>query len=374
MLRLMYMKKFIQKHKDVLTVLLIIFFWRVYYIITQSNAFRVVEREGYLGFLRIANFDGKFYLNIAQYGYQGLDQAFFPFFPLMIGVLISVGLEPISAAIIIVTLSLFLLLYFFSKLIQIDYPDSSYIWVILFFLSFPTSFFLGSIYTESLFLFLTISSFYFVRKEKIFFGAVIGGFAAGTRIVGIFLFPALIYEVYEQQKKQKKKNIKAYLPLMFIPIGLISYMGYLWYKYGDPLLFVHQQPLFGAGRSGGQIILLPQVIYRYVKIFASVPYHELLFAISLVEFLTFFVGIIILFLGYKHKIRKSYLLFSLCVLIFPTLSGTFSSLPRYALCAFAIFIYLGLLKNKILKTFLIILGLIIESIFAILFFQGYFIA
>ncbi len=372
--QLKYMKKFIQRNKDILTVLLILFFWRIYFIVTQSNTYRIVEREGYLGFLKTANFDGKFYLNIAQYGYQGLDQAFFPFFPLAIRTLIFIGLEPISAAIIIVSISLFLFLYFIAKLVRIDYPGSTYIWVILFFLSFPTSFFLGSIYTESLFLFLTILSFYCVRKKHIFLGGIIGGFAAGTRIVGIFLFPALVYEVYEQQKKQKKRNIKAYLPLLFIPLGLFSYMGYLWYKYSDALLFVHQQPLFGAGRSGGEIILLPQVIYRYFKIFISVPYHELLFTISLMEFLTLFMGMLILFLGYKSNIRKSYLLFSFCVLLFPTLSGTLSSLPRYVLCAFAIFIYLGLLRNRIIKIVLIISGLIIESIFAVLFFQGYFIA
>ncbi len=374
MLQLTYMKKFIQGNKDVLTVLLIIFFWRVYFIITQSNAFRIAEREGYLGFLRIANFDGKYYLNIAQYGYQGLDQAFFPFFPLAIRTLIFVGLEPISAAIIIVSFSLFLFLYFLAKLIQIDYPGNTYIWVLLFFLSFPTSFFLGNIYTESLFLFLTILSFYSVRKKKIFLGGVIGGFAAGTRIVGIFLIPALAYEIYEQQKKQKKKSIKAYVPLLFIPVGLFSYMGYLWYRYSDALLFVHQQPSFGAGRSGGEIILLPQVIYRYFKIFISVPHNELLFIISLMEFLTFFIGMIILFLCYKSNMRKSYLIFSFSVLLFPTLSGTLSSLPRYALCAFAIFIYLGLLRSKIFKILLIISGLIVESIFAILFFQGYFVA
>lgn len=368
------MKKFIQRHKDILTVLFVVFLWRIYLAVIQMNSYRVPLRTEYLGFTQFSNFDGNYYLTLASSGYHGLDQAFFPLFPIAINVLIRLGFNPISAASLIVAASLLAFLYVLLKLVRLDFKGKVYFWVLCFYLSFPTSFFLASIYTESFFLLLTAASFYFARKKKILLASVFGGFASATRVIGILLLPALLLEVFEQQKKGKKLNFKKYLPLCIIPLGLLGYMGYLFYFYHDPLLFVHQQPQFGAGRSGGQIVLLPQVLYRYVKIFLTVSHSSLTFWISISEFLSLIVGTILLVFAYRKGIRKSYVLFSALALYFPTLSGTLSSLPRYTLAAFAIFIYLGLIRNVYIKTFLIVLGLIIEAIFAIFFLQGHFIA
>lgn len=328
-------------------------------------------RKGFLGIFPIANFDGNYYLYIAQFGYHGLDQSFFPFFPLVIHAGMYLGFDPLSAALFVVAFSLFGFLYTFCKLIQIDYSGNSYIWVLLFTLSFPTSFFFATIYTESLFLFLTIMSFYLARKEKMLFASFFAGLASATRIIGIFLLPALALEIYQQNKK--KISFQKYIPLCFIPLGLLVYMSYLWVRYSDPLLFIHLQPLFGAGRSGGIIILLPQVLFRYFKILFMSSFN-LTYWISVTELIVFFFVLTILFLAYKKGMRKSYILFSACAILFPTLSGTLSSMPRYALASFVVFIYLGLLKNRALKLALVVIGLMIEALFATLFFQGYFIS
>lgn len=332
-------------------------------------------RSGYLGFLRDANFDGIYYLYISQSTYHGLDQSFFPFFPLVINfVSVVSSISHLSAGILVVALSLCAALYAFAKLIRIDKKNGNYIWALIFFLAFPTSFFFGVLYTEGLFLCLTFLSFYFIRRKYFLVGSLFAMMATATRIVGIFLLPALLLDVYLEQRKEKRRDLKAYVPLTVIPIGLISYMIYLWYKFNDPLLFVHIQPAFGAGRSGGQIVLLPQVLYRYVKILISVPQTSLTFWISCLELATLFLGCFLLYLSFRKGIRKSYILFSFCVLLFPTLSGTLSSIPRYALASFAIFIYLGMIRSKLLKIILILLGFLLESLLAILFLQGYFVS
>lgn len=368
------MKRFVKKHRDLLYVLVILFAYRIYLVLLVMNQGWIPVRNGFLGLLRDANFDGGYYLFISQYGYHGLDQAFFPLFPLAIKAFTIVGLNVISAAVLVTVLSLFAFLYTFCKLIKIDYKGTVYMWVLLFSLAFPTSFFFASIYTESLFLFLTVLSFYFARKEKIFLASVCAALASATRLIGIFLLPALMWELWEQQKKKGKIHKKRFLPLLLIPVGLLSYMSFLWVRYADPLLFVHQQPLFGAERSGGGVVLLPQVIYRYIKIFITLPPNSLTFWISMAEFTTFFLGIALLVLAYRKKVRKSYIIFSLCALLFPPLSGTFSSLPRYALVAFVIFIYLGTIPNRYVKVLLLSVGLILETVFGVLFLQGYFVS
>lgn len=369
------MRKFIQRNKDVLAVAAILFAWRIYSLSLQLFTDKVPLNFGYLGFLRIANFDGVYYLSISQYGYKGLDQSFFPLFPILVHTVITAThFSPISSAIIVVIVSLFIALYTFCKLIKLDSINGNYIWALIFFLSFPTSFFFGMIYTESLFLCLTLLAFYFTRRKKYILASIFGMFASATRIVGIFLLPALMLEIYDSLKKKENKSIRSYLPLLIIPFGLLSYMGYLWHRYGDPLLFVHIQPAFGAGRSGGSVVLLPQVLYRYVKIMTTVSTSTLTFWISCLEFSMFFIGLMLLYLAYKKGVRRSYVLFSILVFIFPTLSGTLSSLPRYMLCSFAIFIYLGTIKNKIIKISLIIICLILQYVLATLFLQGYFVS
>lgn len=92
---------------------------------------------------------------------------------------------------------------------------------------------------------------------------VLAALASATKIVGIFLFPILLWKL----AKEEKKTVSKILSVLLSPLGLISYMFYLWKEYGDPLMFFHVQPFFGAHRSGEEMILSPQVIYRYLKIF-----------------------------------------------------------------------------------------------------------
>lgn len=380
MKQLVFMNRLYRRNKNILEILGILLLWRIYLIIVQTISFQYPSRKGYLGFIPEANFDGVFYLNISEYWYRGLDQAFFPMYPIFIKVLTyPTSIPPAGSGIIVSIFSLIILTLVFKKLVDFDGFKKYSIWVVAFLLAFPTSFFFASIYTESLFLAFVMLSFYFTRKEKLFPAVVFAILATATRIVGIFLLPSLLFEVYLQMREKKKRiSLTQFLKkcwiLFLAPIGLICYMGFLWYKYADPLLFVHIQPAFGAGRSGGEIILLPQVLYRYAKIIITVPYTSQTFLISVFELITFLFISIILFFSIKKGIRKSYILFSACALVFPTVSGTLSSLPRYALMSFVVFIFLGSIKSKYTKIAILSVFLFLQTICAILFLRGYFIS
>jgi len=82
----------------------------------------------------------------------------------------------------------------------------------------------------------------------------------------------------------------------------------------------------------------------------------------------------LLILAFRKKMRTSYLVFGSLAFVLPTLSGTFSSLPRYVLVLFPAFIYLGMIKSKLIQFGLwVIFGLLL-IISAALFYQGYWIA
>jgi len=320
-----------------------------------------------------ANFDGAHYLGISRRGYGLYQQAFFPFYPRLIKFLTPIFAgKDLLAAIFISNFSLLLLLYSFYKLILLDFDDQTARWATVFFLLFPTSFFLSCVYTESLFIFLVLTSFYTARTNHWLAAGIFGLLASYTRVTGVLLFPALLYEWYQVEKNKisKLEKIKNLLPVFLVPLGLLSYMRYLGNEYRDCLLFLHVQPFFGAERSGSRIILIYQVFWRYLKMILTSKLDFLYFTVWL-ELLVAILLLIVFAYSIKKKIRTSYLVFAILSFFVPTLSGTFLSLPRFALAFFPCFIYLGTIKNKVIRISLLTIFGITFLISSALFFRGY---
>lgn len=322
-----------------------------------------------------ANFDGVHYLAISQSGYGLYQQAFFPLYPTLIRYLGSfLNISSISSGLLISNVCVLVFLWFFYRLVELDYNRRVAKSSLIFFLAFPASFFLGMVYTESLFLALAIGSFYLARKKKWWLAGLLGGLASYTRVIGIFLLPALLLEWLEQSKnKSFKFKVKSLVPLALIPSGLVYYMRFLWQNYQDPFLFAHVQPHFGAGRSADKLILLYQVFWRYGKMILTTKLDPLYFTVWL-ELLVAIIFLLLLFFCFKQKMRISYLIFAGLAYLLPSLSGTFSSFPRYVLVMFPCFIVLAKIKNKPLKNLILAVFALIFAVSAIFFFQGYWVS
>ena len=290
-----------------------------------------------------ANFDGEHYLSIAINGYKDLQQAYFPFYPLLIRLFGG----SVVAAILISNISFLVAIVGLYKLIRLDYSEKTAKLAIILLLIFPTSFFFATVYTESLFLALVVWSFFLFRKQKFFSGLVLGTLSSLTRAIGI------------------------------IPIGLLSYMTYSKYRWGDYLAFFHNQTYFGEHRSS-QIILLPQVFYRYlVKIIPNLSwgYFPAVFTIFL-EVAVAILFLILIIFSFK-KIRLEYWIFATLGYVLPTLSGSFSSLPRYVLVLFPLFVFMSeklTNLNKFLQFIIYIIFVLLLIISESFYFRGYFVS
>lgn len=311
-----------------------------------------------------ANFDGIHYLNIAQYGY--INQArFFPLFPLIL----KPFADSFISSLIFVSAIFLLCLYFFKKLIVLDFSEEISKRSIIYLLLFPTSFFFVSIYSEGLFLFLVVLSFYFARKEKWLMAIVCAMFLMTTRFVGIAILPALLYEFIVREGFKVKK-----LALFLIaPLGLIIYSLFNYQKWHNFLYFIAAQGELGNNRTISQIVLFPQTIYRYIKILSTVSIgYE--WGIALLELASFLLATLLLYFAWKKKIRTSYLIFAFVNFAITISTGTFSALPRYILTIFPIFIALALVESKLFKYTYIIISPILLIILLMLFSRGYFVA
>lgn len=324
-----------------------------------------------------ANFDGVHYLSIASFGYT-TEGNFFPLFPLLINIVAQIfgndlpfGASYFFSGFMIANLCFFLSLIILYKLILLDFSTKVTKQSIIFLLIFPTSFYFGAIYTESLFLLLIVCSFYFARKNNWFLASIFAMFSTATKLIGIVIWPALIYQFLK--KEGLKFSIKL-LSLVLVPIGLISYAVFNFYKWGDFLYFIKAHGNFANSRSVDSIILFPQAIFRYTKILTtlSVSYYE--WWIALLEISIFYIVAILLYIAWKKKVGKEYLLFYLLSFLIPVSSGTFNGVPRYAIVLFPIFLALALIKSQAIKISYTIISPILLFILLIFFSRGYFVA
>lgn len=326
-----------------------------------------------------SNFDGIHYLDLAQYGYgyqhkTDMDYAFFPVYPWLINKFSFLGSYLVSA-LFVSHLCLIIALFFLYKLFRLDSNSKISRNAIYLLLIFPTSFFFGSVYNESIFLLLIVLSFYSARKNNFLLAGIFAAIASATRVTGMFLWPALIYEFYLLHGSSLKKSLnpKA-LFLLLPPLGLLSFMRFQFLKTNDPLFFIHVQSNF-AERTTDKLILLYQVFFRYFKMLIFVDHTDPLFFTVLIEFLSALLILGILIFSIK-KIRFSYWLFIFLSYILPSLTGTFMSVPRFTIVLFPIFIFLSTWFEKnhpyFRYTYFIICAIL--SILSIAFFtRGYFI-
>lgn len=327
-----------------------------------------------------ANFDGEHYLSIAQKGYKSLQQAFFPAYPVLMKIVSSLfgsGFTSFNwAGIVISNVLFFLSLVVFWKVIRLDYSERVAKFVIIALLVFPTSFYFGAVYTESLFLFTSLLTYYLFRKKKYFWSGLVGILMTLTRIYGVFVLAMILVEIFSR-KSSLRKILKEKIYLVGISAtGLIFYMYFSWVNYSDPLAFYNLQTIVGEQHQKG-IILLPQVFFRYAKmIFVNrVPFFSL--QTTLLEIAT---GLMFTFLpiyAYFKKIKWSYIVYMLLGFLVPSAQGSFSSIPRYVIVIFPAFIVLGVLlekQSKLSRAIYFIISLSWLMINTALFLRGYWVA
>ncbi len=381
-------------------IILIFVIWRVIILLpliiggiflsvnTQSDYTNILKSLPQDSFIRSnilypwSNFDGVHYLDIAQNGYSQ-NSRFFPLYPIMIrlfGVIISGNHINYQALFIsgLVLSNLFfaLSLILLYMLIKKRYDSKVAFMSVLMLIFFPTSFFFASVYSESLFLFLGIFAFYLAEERKYLFSNVVGILVSVTRLPGIFIMPALVYKFITKNKPLTKISNKLPILLSFglIPTGLLIFIYFNFIFWHDPFYFIKEHALLGNSRSVSSIVNPLQTVVRYFKILTGIPFGQYQWWISLMELLTFFFFSFLLYLAWKKRIDKSYLIFALGIFILPILSGTFSGLPRYVLLEFPCFLALALIENHLFKI-LYFLTAISTSLVLIMFFsRGYFVA
>lgn len=306
-------------------------------------------------FTAFSNWDGGHFLGIAQSGYsQKFQYAFFPLYPMLIKYLSILTNNNLASAILISGGSAFLGLHFLYKLTAKLFDKRIAGKTLLALIFFPTSFYFLTAYSEGLFFLLTVLTFYFLEGRKYFWASVFAALGTATRLAGIALVLALIIEVWASAGINRKNWM-----IFLSPLGLLIYALFLLKQTGDPFYFAT------AELHWQRSLTIPGLnFWDSIKSLSSQGGVDLLFAI-------FGMGLAIRSFRF---LPTSYAIFTAVSVLIPLFTPTLSSIPRFLLTAFPIFILLALVKNQKLIFFYQLVSIMLLSAFEILFINGYWIS
>jgi hypothetical protein len=247
----------------------------------------VTRGFGWLGNLLAApaaRWDAAWYLVIAHYGYRpdlgiytSSRTAFFPLYPLGLRTISWFGVPPVLAGVLLSVAALAGALYGIHRLTTLELTrvaqaslagdrvsDAARLAVMLTAFA-PMAFFFSAVYSESLYLALSVGLFWSARHGRWMWVGVLGALAGATRSTGLVLIlPALMIYLYgpredrppDVTQMQRSRLYPRYrvrrdaLWLGLLPVGVALYGAYLGLSGGDPLAPLHAQNVWGRHFAG----------------------------------------------------------------------------------------------------------------------------
>lgn len=347
-------------------VIMIVCIWALSVFVVFYFAFSFLPRSNQLpgDFMKsLGIWDGGHYLEIAKNGYTNSQFAFFPLYPLLINLISRITRDFLSAGLIISWVSVFLAVNLLYRLIKEDFGKQQATKVLLALLFFPLSFHFLTVYTESLFLFLTITTFIFARKKNYLMATISAILVSATRLSGLAVVVSLIFQVYFCEGINKKNWF-----VILAPLGFILYCVYLYIYTGDFFYFASAETHFW---QSGLVLPGSAIIHSFKQLIT--PNFIVNNFRNLLDFLFVAFGIFMVWKTVK-TLSLDLAIYSIISLALPLFSPTIVAIPRYLLTIFPIFIVLSLQKNQYLTVLYQTLSPMLLSVYAVLFINGYWVS
>ena len=342
-----------------------------------------------------ARWDAAWYLVIAHFGYR-LDlgpytssrTAFFPLYPLGLTAIAHLGVPPIAAGVLLSVGSLALALYGIHRLTTLElsgrHGAEAARLAVLATAFAPMAFFFSAVYSESLYLALSVGVFLCARRGRWTWVGVLGALATATDSTGVLLvLPAAMLYLYgpredrraDRQPARRSQTVGAslhavwpriapcyrlrrdFLWLGMMPAGLGLYVAYLALNGGSALMPFRAQSVWGrhfagpyvgvwdglkAAVAGARQLVSLQRAHVYFPAAGGSPTIVAGHNLMLLAFLLAAVPMIV---GVWRMLPRAYFVYVIAALAlplsYPVASQPLMSLPRFLVVLFPLSIWLG---------------------------------
>jgi hypothetical protein len=348
-----------------------------------------------------ARWDAAWYLVIARFGYRpdlgvytAPRTAFFPLYPLGLRTIAWFGVPEVLAGVLLSVAAFALALYGIHRLTTLELAragrfsmagdrvaDAARLSVMLTAFA-PMAFFFSAVYSESLYLALSVGVFWSAREGRWMWVGVLGALACATRSTGLVLaLPAVMIYLYGPRADRPPDFLGARrLParalrgvpfrvrpryrlrrealwLGLLPMGVILYGAYLGLSGGDPLAPLHAQEVWGrhfagpyvgawdgvkAAFEGARQLLSFQRQHAYFPSGGGSPFVDAGHNLMLIAFLAAAIPALV---GVVRRLPLAYGAYVIAALAlplsYPVSSQPLMSLPRFLVVLFPLGIWLA---------------------------------
>lgn len=308
--------------------------------------------------------DSEYYLSLGTVGYEDPDiqtakmptgenlsknYAFFPFYPVMIGVVRTplqvLGLTPIAtstlAGVVVAGLGTLGGMFALYHLTGPELGEAGALRAVFYLLIFPTGFFLAQVYTEGLFIGLAFGALAFMQRKNLLLAAALAFLATWTRAVGIALIlPLALAWLAEINWNTRKLTTARILKGILALSPLAAYI--LWHLALGERFALIEENFFGRG-----LFAFKRFSDGMTFAFDSIIKGENLQMRA--YFMLEFGGVLLAAIASLFTLRRypGIALFSLTALVVALTSGAPQSLIRYVLVLPSLYIFLGRLGRNI---------------------------
>ena len=223
----------------------------------------VLHQDGYNGGIfdnlylwnRVGS-DSRHYLNIAEnwYAVSGDDRlllVFMPLYPIVVRAFHYIFDNYLISGLFVSHVCCVFAGYVFYELALLDHDRDTAMRSLKYLCILPASFLLSAPLSDSLFLLLSVSCVYMMRKDRYLLSGIYGGLAAFTRAPGILLFAPVCFELVGRVLRELPENrqntkwawgvIGRVAAMLLSPCGFLLYLGVNESVSGDPFMFLTYQ-------------------------------------------------------------------------------------------------------------------------------------
>jgi len=319
----------------------------------------VTQPYGAVGDLLVApaaRWDSVWFLAIAQTGYgaDGERGAFFPLYPLLVKVAGLLTGSPLAGAVLLSMAAFLGASYLLHRLTALELGEEAARHAVWALALFPMAFFFSGVYSEALFLLLSVGAVYAARTENWAWAGALGALGATTRSAGVLLAVPLVL-LYVRQHGWRPRRDALWIAL--VPLGLAAFSAILAVAGEDPLTPLRAQEVWlraFAGPFGGvwdgavaawagarQVLSGSRTPVRFPAAGGD-PFTAAAHNLTQMAFLLAAVPALI---GVFRRLPLAYGAYVLCALAlplsYPVAPQPLMSLPRFLAVLFPLFMWLG---------------------------------
>ena len=191
-----------------------------------------------------ARWDAVWFLGIADSGYDDTRAAFFPLYPLLVRAVGWVVGSDVAGGLLVSFACLLAALVVLHRLVALDHGRDVAALTVLLVAAFPGALWFSALYSEALFLLLSVAAVYFARTGAWPLAAAAAMLAAATRSIGVLLLVPLAVLWWQAGRPRDGLTLAA------VPLGLLAFCGVLAAAGEDALAPFHAQEAWDRSFAG----------------------------------------------------------------------------------------------------------------------------